>query len=187
MGKKWQTGLEPSWFTLRGWVPCQKNLSFGGLLLESKKGEYVRKAQKRSQPHFLLLDMPKHHKGSSLTSLNLASGREKGISRRKENICMCSSDSNPPPAPHLQGWLGSPVIWLWAGPCNLQLDSYGNMPDPQWEPILGSPLNLKCTLVLLESRQTFSTQWEILTGYLVRFENAMKMLIALWEHLRSGV
>lgn len=138
MGKKWQTCLEPSWFTLRGRVPCQKNSSFWGVLLDSKKGEYVGKAQKRSQPHFLLLNMPKHHKGSSLTSLNLASGREKGISRRKENIFMCSNNSNHRPPPAYR------VIWLWAGPCNLQLDPYGNMPDPQWEPILGSPLNLKC-------------------------------------------
>ena len=55
------------------------------------------KRQKRSQPHFLLLDMPKHPKGSSSTSLPWALGREKGISRRKENIFMCSHNSNHVP------------------------------------------------------------------------------------------
>lgn len=54
-------------------------------------------------------------------------------------------------------------------------------------PWKSSEFKMQGTLVLLVSRQTFSTQWEILTEYLVRFENAMKMLIALWEHLRSGV
>lgn len=183
MGKKWQTCLEPSWLTLRGWVPCQKNSSFWGVLLDSKKGEYVGKAQKRSQPHFLLLNMPKHHKGSSLTSLNLASGREKGISRRKENIFMCSNNSNhrPPPclSSHLvMGWslqLAVRPLWEYA---------WSSMRTNPWK---SSEFKMQGTLVLLVSRQTFSTQWEILTEYLVRFENAMKMLIALWEHLRSGV
>lgn len=75
------------------------------------------KNQKRSQPHFLLLDVSEHHKESFWTSVNLALGREKVISRRKENIFMCSNNSNYIPSLCrvllvLAGKLGSLVMEL---------------------------------------------------------------------------